>query len=395
MQGLKAPALAYFMQFSIRADLRKAIGSSLQKHDLQLKLSGYLELEERMKDILSLIRTKHVVDEQDLASIGLSLYDFPTISHFFVGAHRPVFVYEATFKQIRSALDFAYSRVFGSDIWQYATGADSRANSLDDVDPDAIHTLIDRMSLTQLQRESQPDDTKVTDERLFVVDLAAPVSVLKKQFLAAIERIPKQKITMGSDFFDLAKLGILPFIDLENWQQWIHGKRIKRNIQAMLIYGRNGTVRQINQRTIPIANKMLEANSAPFTYLTSKAAEDLDEIVEHIRQQKPKEAVASPTRHMHLNGEPTGGTIFSQNEKTEEILSRWLPRTYPYNIPDLKRTALVFPDAAENLGAVLESVDQQLEQNISDRILSSAGYASDGSALLRVMRELLQATEGP
>ena len=219
MQGLKAPALAYFMQFSIRADLRKAIGSSLQKHDLQLKLSGYLELEERMKDILSLIRTKHVVDEQDLASIGLSLYDFPTISHFFVGAHRPVFVYEATFKQIRSALDFAYSRVFGSDIWQYATGADSRANSLDDVDPDAIHTLIDRMSLTQLQRESQPDDTKVTDESQFGVDLAASVSVLKKQFLAAIERIPKQKTTTASYFFDLAQLETLPLIYLEIWHQ--------------------------------------------------------------------------------------------------------------------------------------------------------------------------------
>lgn len=74
VKGIKAPALAYFVQLAIRTDLRKAAGSHPQKDDPKIRLSGYLELEERMQDTLSLIRTQHIVDEQALASIGLSLY---------------------------------------------------------------------------------------------------------------------------------------------------------------------------------------------------------------------------------------------------------------------------------------------------------------------------------
>ena len=113
-----------------------------------------------MQDILSLIRTQHIVDEQGLASIGLSLYHFPTISHFLVGTHRPVFVREATIKEIRGALESAYSRVFDSDVWEYATGDTRRATSHDDVDPDAIHALIDRMPVGGPARRHQPVRTR-------------------------------------------------------------------------------------------------------------------------------------------------------------------------------------------------------------------------------------------
>lgn len=388
VKGFKAPALAYSVQLGVRIDLREAVGSSLHKDDPRMRLSGYLELEERMQDILSLIRTQHIVDEQGLASIGLSLYHFPTISHFLIGTHRPVFVREATIKEIRGALESAYSRVFNSDVWEYATGDTRRAVSHDDVDSDAIDALIDRMTLTTLQRESQPEDIPVADERLFVIDLAAPVSILKKQFLAAIERMPKQKVSLGVDFSDLADLGVLPYIDLDDWQQFVHGSRINRAIQVELVYLHDGSTRQLTQRTIPLAEKMLDASSAPFSYLTSKAAEELDEIQEHICQQKDDGAEIDQTDSTHNKSEPAGEKQCALAEKAEESLARWLPHTYPFNIPDLERTASVFPEQAEKIGMILEFMERELSHSISERIRKSAVGPSDGTAVLQTAREL-------
>lgn len=388
VKGFKAPALAYFVQLGVRIDLREAVGSSLHKDNPRIRLSGYLELEERMQDILSLIRTQHIVDEEGLASIGLSLYHFPTICHFLDGTHRPVFVREATIKEIQAALELAYSRVFDSDVWEYATGDTRRATSHDDVDSDAIHALIDRMTLTTLQRESQPEDIPVADERLFVIDLAAPVSILKKQFLAAIERMPKQKVTLGVDFSDLADLGVLPYIDLDDWQRLVHGSTINRAVQVELVYLYEGSTRQLTQRTIPLAEKMLDANSAPFSYLTSKAAEELDEVREQICQRKQEGIEIGQTDPPHSKGKSPDEKSCALTEKVEESLARWLPHTYPFNISDLERTALVFPEHAEKIRMSLKVIEQELSHSISDRIVKSAVGSSDGTALLKTAREL-------
>jgi hypothetical protein len=55
-------------------------------------------------------------------------------------------------------------------------------------------------------------------ERFLVVDLSAPVTVLKSQFLACLERAAKQKISTGPGYADWENLGVLPYIDLELWR---------------------------------------------------------------------------------------------------------------------------------------------------------------------------------
>lgn len=390
VKGIQCPALVYFIQFAIRSDLRKAVGSSAQRDNPRIRLTGYLELEERMQDVLALIRTKHIVDENDLASIGLSLYHFPTVCHFLHGTERPVFVREANVKEIRCALDFAYAKVYDSDLWKYASGEVRRADDHEDVDRDAVHAIIDYMSLTQLQRETQPKDVEVADERLFFVDLSAPVSILKKQFLAAIERIPRQKVTMGADFSDLADLGVLPYIDLEDWQQWVHRGKVKRGIQIELIFPSEGNARKLTERTIPLAEKMLDASSAPFTYLITEAAEDFDKVRDYIHQQKQVPDADAESEQRRPKGDLVDEKFPALRRKADEVLARWLPRTYPYNIPDLKRAALVFPSEAENIKRVLELVESKLSCSASERIADSEISASDGSAFLRVMKVLVQ-----
>ena len=53
-------------------------------HDPRVQLQGYPELHFKSTELQTLIRTKHVIDENDLETIGLSMYSFPTLSHFFV-----------------------------------------------------------------------------------------------------------------------------------------------------------------------------------------------------------------------------------------------------------------------------------------------------------------------
>jgi hypothetical protein len=394
VRGIQCPSLAYFIQFAIRTDLRKAVGSSSHKDHPRIRLTGYLELEERLPDILALIRAKHVVDENDLASIGLTLYHFPTVCHFLDGTERPIFVREANVKEIRCALDFAYSKVYDSDLWKYASGEVRMADDPDDVDREAVHALIDRLSLTQLQRESQPKDVEVAYERLFFVDLSAPVSILKRQFLTAIERIPRQKVTMGVDFSDLADLGVLPYIDLEDWQRWVHRGRVNRGTQVELIFPGEGNARKLTERTIPLAEKLLDESSAPFSYLITKAAEDLDEIRDYLHHRKPEPIVADEPEQWQAKRESADDKSSDLKEKADEVLARWLPRTYPYNIPDLKRAALVFPSEAENINRILELVKSKLTCRRSERIAESEVSAADGSAFLRVMKVLLEPNDG-
>jgi hypothetical protein len=99
-------------------------------------------------------------------------------------------------------------------------------------------------------------------------------------------------------------------------------------------------------------------------------------------------ASASHSNQVQTKSERADENFSTLNAKADEALARWLPRPYPFNIPDLKRAALLFPSEAENINRILESADQNLSRSLSDRIQESAVSASDGSVLLHVVKEL-------
>lgn len=295
---------------------------------------------------------------------------------------------------IRGALNQAHTAVFASDVWQYTPPDNRKATSRDEVTEDEIHTLIDGMSVTQLHRECSWPEEAIPKEKVFIVDVSAPISVLNAQFLASIERAAKQKVTMGVNFSDFADFGLLPYIDLRNWQRLIYGGKVTRSAQASLIFPRtvrgNGDAKRITETTKPLAEKMLDVNSPSFSKLASEAAEQLAQILDYIRDSGDPGVPAeeSPSAESGQRGNKRTHSVHAP-EIAAEACERWLPRTFPFNLPDLKRMTIMFPERAAELEKMIDQIQPELNLGLIARIRKSADPAEKGSAVLRVRRDLI------
>ncbi len=78
----KSKALAWFVQFAIRADMEEAWRQVPNFENPTIQCRGDIEIHEKAHELRELIRRKHIVDEADLGSIGLSFYSFPTLHAF-------------------------------------------------------------------------------------------------------------------------------------------------------------------------------------------------------------------------------------------------------------------------------------------------------------------------
>src|SRR5260370_36433732 len=107
-------------------------------------LQGHLEIFFKGDELYGLIRRKHLIDETDLASIGLTLYNFPTLSHFFVAKREHKFVREATVRELREDVDFVHTLVLNNRLAAYLPESRERARH------DRIYRLVVRMTLTNL-----------------------------------------------------------------------------------------------------------------------------------------------------------------------------------------------------------------------------------------------------
>jgi hypothetical protein len=139
LRNLKSRSLAWLVQIAVRHDLIMSGKGVLESHNPRVMLQGHLEIFFKADELFALIRRKHLIDETDLASIGLTLYNFPTLSHFFVATREHKFVREATVRELREDVDFVHTLVLNSRLAAYLPEGQGRERD------DRIYSLVDRM----------------------------------------------------------------------------------------------------------------------------------------------------------------------------------------------------------------------------------------------------------
>lgn len=127
----------------------------------------------------------------------------------------------------------------------------------------ALQTVWGSKTSTAIKRNAGIGEDNIPRERLLVVDLSAPVTVLKSQFSACLERFPKQKISAGPGYADWEDLGVLPFIDMEFWRLITLREDIRQRVVPRIIYSDRHvyTAKNVDETTIPHVHKMLNTSS--------------------------------------------------------------------------------------------------------------------------------------
>jgi hypothetical protein len=365
-----AKALGWFIQYAIRADFAESRRLEQRFHEAETQLRGYPEIFSRRDDLLGLVREKHIIDESDLTRIGMSLYNFPTLSRFFVAAKKQSGVREATVRELEMMLTSLQQFISVSGLSKYLPDGDPQNTT------EKILGLVANMTPSQIQEEVGIDSRELLNEKLFVIDMAAPVTVLKEQFLQAIERTPKKKNDLEWLYKAWKDFGVLPHIDLREWQTE-HDLNVRRRVCAGLIYEQleSGTyeIKTIDESTEPHAAAVLDVNSPVFRALKHGASVEFAQTVAFARGLRgAKSAIAA------------------------EAFERWFPRTYPYNMPDLKRTALMWPETAKPIRAMLNTIESggSLELSVGERIRNLPIDHDDGTGILRARMELSATIEG-
>ena len=337
-------ALAWFVQFAIRSDLAQAVGNFRRGNGFEAVIAGYPEIQRKIPELITLIRERHILDEGDLRSIELSLYHFPTLAEFFDTARCHAFVREASIAELRIALEYVHKTVAASSVEELFSDEDG------DFSLPVLHTVWGHKTSSAIQREAGVAEEKIPRERLFVVDLSAPVTVLKSQFLACLERAAKQKISAGPGYADWEDLGVLPYIDLEFWRQITFSDNIPQRVVPRIIYSDRlvFTAKNVRETTLPHVDKMLDTSSRAFCALKAAASAELTAAIEFARNPE----------------------VCPNGSAPQEALARWFPRTYPHDVPSLKRVCRIWPDECAAQQEILDSLEQdgELELDIAERI---------------------------
>lgn len=347
------------MQFAIRSDLIRAVGLFRRGNDFDAVIAGYPEIQKKIPEILTLIRERHILDEEDLRSIDLSLFNFPTLAEFFDSARCHAFVREASIEELRIALEHVHKAVVASAVEGLFSDEDG------DFSLPRLHAFWGHKTSSAIQREAGVAEDKIPRERLLVVDLSAPVTVLTSQFLACLERAPKEKISAGPGYADWEDLGVLSYIDLEFWRSITFRKTIPQRVVPRIIYSDRLvlTAKNVDSTTSPWVDKMLNTSSRAFCALKNDAATEFAAAIDF--------ALKSEKR-------PDSGAA-------QEALARWFPRTYPHDVPRLRRFCRIFPDESTAQQEILDSLEEDGELNldIAERIrrrdAAKSAVEQDGS----------------
>jgi len=367
----KCKALGYFVQFAIRADLHASWSTLLHWDDPRVQLQGYPEIYSKSHELQELIRNKHVIDEMDLESIGLSLYSFPTLSHFFVAPGHQACVREATTRDMCAEVLEMREMVENSELIRLLPKASSYE--------EAMGALTGPMTRSQIEDATRCMPEKLAGHRLLFVDTGAPLSILKAQFLRVLNRSDKQKSSAEVMYKTWRKYGILPYIDLTEWLRWNQNLRVKLPVQSELIYELDTAEdspflyeKTIRETTEPNANRMFNVRSQAFRALLAAASEEFFDTIDQVQT-----AGNSPA-----------------NEAVDEAFRRWFPRTFPCSIPDLERAARVFPQHSARLKAELDRIERSgaLTLSIADRI-RDYHYDAHSQGLIAFIKRIGQVQE--
>lgn len=118
--------------------------------------------------------------------------------------------------------------------------------------------------------------------------MGAPVTLLKAQFLAALDRSEKQKNSIELLIQAWRKCGILPYIDLNEWSSHDPSVRVKTQVQSELIYeldkdddGGFLYEKTLRETTEPHARRMLDVQSQQFRALIAAASDEFFATIEY------------------------------------------------------------------------------------------------------------------
>ena len=253
LNAFKSKALGWLVQFAIRADLKLALSEEVKLDTNEYRSRSYFKLQENAPRLRDLILRKHIIDEADLNQIGMTGYDFPCLSHFFVATDMHRFVREPRTHEVAGYLCEMYALLEDADSSEFRLEEATFA--------------IKHKNRSQIEEEVQQPNELRSRHRLLWVDMVAPVSVLKAQFLEILERAAKQKNSIEVLVDTWLRYGVLPFIDMRDWiscerKRWIRSVRRPRsfltktrNIGASIVKAANWTA--VRKRLMTSQSAML------------------------------------------------------------------------------------------------------------------------------------------
>ncbi len=353
LRSFKSRALGWFVQFAIRGELHKAYEADWELDENEYRARPYLKLRGKSSKLRDLICRKHIIDEFDLAGIGMTLYDFPILFTFFGAGDFRNYVREPTVVEITRYLSEMFQMIEDAppdlDLETAGLGAME------------IGSRIKHLTRTQVEElVGRKGDASSSARRLICVNMSAPVSVLKAQFLEILERSAKEKNEIEVMIQTWMRYGVLSFIDLRDRVARDGMQAVSVARQIKLIYDpelarRNKEGEEIergaktlNETTKPHALRMMDFQSQPFCALAAAASREFNDAVLFARDPNAS----------------------SNREACREALRRWIPKTYPYCLTAIELAMEVEPERAEQLQAFLEHLKRgdQLTCSLEERI---------------------------
>jgi hypothetical protein len=364
LESLRPQALAWFIQFAIRADFVAANAQMQDGYTRANVLLGYAEIHESRDQIRQLIRDRHVVDEPGLNSIGLSLYNFPTLSRFFVAPNKQDFVREATVREIELALASTRNRIRSSDLAQLIPSQEADTDSFG-----ATDVLVSNMTPSGVSTEADLDPAH---EKLFVIDAAAPMDILVQQFEIAVGKIKSRRSPIEPYFEDWGKYGVLPYVDLFDWLTAAPDISVNNNIQSEIVLPEFLIYTDLQKHTKRSAKLLLNPESELFNRLKNAASSSFKAMLAQIRQHN-----------------------FDANRPLHLALQRWFPFTYPVNLPDLQRLPSIFPGTRDVVLSLFQEFGRErlLNMGIRERIATYSSDNDDGLGMIKAMRSFMGKAE--
>jgi len=358
---LKARSLAWFVQIAIRRDMRSCFQGLLHRDDPRVRLQGHLEIFNKLDELETLIRQRHIVGEDDLATIGLTLYNFPTLSHFFVAPKKQAFVREATVQELIDKGDYIRALLLKSRLAAYIPGD----KNYQEASEEEGLSLVNQMTSTKVEEEAGLEGKDICKQKFLVVDMAAPVTILKQQFLKLLDREARLRL---SPYDEWEEYGILPYLDLRQWEKH-NSTKVKAKTRVELIYPNRlhgYGPKKVDETTLPHTQKLMDEKGPVFRGLLADASEEFWATWVHVREE-----------------DSDGNAAMA-----EEALARWFPRTFPHNFPDLERASRLFPDSRDGLQQSIERLqDRQSKLTLVERI-RGMDLENSSTALLRTMEAL-------
>lgn len=375
--GFKSKALGWFIQIAVRSDLDAAVREMKSDDASYIRLIRHGQILEHLQDLKRLICEMHVIDEVNLEEIGLSLFDFPTISDFFSNPKGHAYVRQASISEISEKMESALcnTRQLNSR-WGQAFAQFNGIEPPDDPDEfDRIEYSLYQHTPTQIRSAVDVAPEDLIDEIVLVADLCAPTSTLVKQFCEFIEAIKVSKSAKNDPYMHWAHYGFLPYIDLCNWMSDNSSVKVSKEIQSLLISPQDGSgqlsSKSINDITSKGCATLLNTKSEVFAALRESASREFSQ------------ALAFALGDFDHRSSLTEHSLFAVNE----ALSRWFPRTYPLNIPEYWRMVRMDSELEDGIELQIAYFASQgaFEMNMVERIRK---YSFDPNAGLNALKSL-------